>query len=140
MLRRLALVSLATAAAGSTGIGPLPLSLFPAPDALTVTISESRNPAADGTYELTCDGRPGGNHPAREHACARLARLAERETDPFAPVPAGRICAQVYGGPALAHVTGTWLGHPVDARFSRVNGCEIARWENMEPVLPLVRV
>ncbi|MER8232103.1 SSI family serine proteinase inhibitor [Streptomyces sp. NPDC094049] len=141
MLRSFAtLATLATAAAGTSVLGPLPpLSLFSAPDSLTVTVSQSGNPSADGTFDLACDERAGGNHPAREDACARLGRLAEEGADPFRAVPADQMCTQVYGGPALAHITGTWQGRDVDARFSRANGCEIDRWENLEPVLPLVR-
>ncbi|MET7756562.1 SSI family serine proteinase inhibitor [Streptomyces sp. NPDC005389] len=140
MLRRLVLASLATAAAGTAGLGPLPpLPLFTPPEQLTVTVSESGHPDADGTFELRCDDRAGGNHPARENACERLDRLAKEGANPFEPVPADQFCTQVYGGPALAHVTGTWQGRTVDARFSRANGCEINRWENLEPVLPLVR-
>ncbi|MEV8586964.1 SSI family serine proteinase inhibitor [Streptomyces sp. NPDC051180] len=138
MLRRLALATLATAA-GTAGIGPLPLPLLSVPDALTVTIERSGHPAADGTFELRCDDGPEGNHPAAARACERLDRLATEEADPFAPVPQDALCTQVYGGPALAHVTGTWQGRRVDARFSRANGCEIDRWQNLEPVLPLVR-
>ncbi|APE22808.1 MULTISPECIES: SSI family serine proteinase inhibitor [Streptomyces] len=140
MLRRLVLASLATAAAGSAGFGPLPpLPLLSAPETLTVTVAESGDPSADGTFELTCDDRPGGNHPAREDACERLGQLAKEGANPFKPVPADQFCTQVYGGPAVAHITGTWQGRTVDARFSRANGCEIDRWENLEPVLPLVR-
>ncbi|MFH9723348.1 SSI family serine proteinase inhibitor [Streptomyces sp. NPDC017254] len=139
MLRRLVLASLATAA-GTAGFGALPpLPLLSPPDSLTVTVAESGVPDADGTFELSCDGVAGGNHPAREHACERLGRLAEEGANPFEPVPADRLCTQVYGGPAVARVTGTWQGRTVDARFSRADGCEIDRWENLEPVLPLVR-
>jgi hypothetical protein len=35
-----------------------------------------------------------------------------------------------YGGAELATVTGTIDGTRVDARFSRVNGCEIARYDD----------
>nr|WP_055603604.1 SSI family serine proteinase inhibitor [Streptomyces aureus] len=142
MLRRLVLASLATAAAGTAGLGPLPpLPLLSPPEHLTVTVSESGHPDADGTFELRCEdgARAGGNHPARENACERLGQLAKEGGNPFEPVPADQFCTQVYGGPALAHITGTWQGRTVDARFSRANGCEIDRWENLEPVLPLVR-
>ncbi|MFF9427274.1 SSI family serine proteinase inhibitor [Streptomyces sp. NPDC014746] len=141
MLRSLVLASLATAALGTGGLGPLPpLGLFAPPsDALTVTIEKSGRPLADGTYDLTCEGRAGGSHPDARDACTRLDQLAKDGADPFRPVPEDQMCTQMYGGPALAHVTGTWQGREVDARFSRANGCEIARWENLEPLLPLVR-
>jgi hypothetical protein len=58
--------------------------------------------------------------------------------DPFAPVPPDSTCTMVYGGPATAHVTGTWAGRPVDATYDRGNGCEIGRWDRMVPLLPKV--
>ena len=46
-----------------------------------------------------------------------------------------RACTQQYGGPEKATVKGTFKGEPVDAQFSRENGCEIARWEDAAPLL-----
>lgn len=139
MLRRLALATLATAAAGTAGFGSLPpLPLLSPPDALTVTISESGYRTADGTFELTCDGQAGGTHPAAEDACRRLEQLATEGANPFKAVPRDAFCTQVYGGAAVAEVTGTWQGRKIDARFSRVNGCEIDRWNNLQPVLPIL--
>ncbi|MET9671540.1 SSI family serine proteinase inhibitor [Streptomyces sp. NPDC006482] len=139
MLRRLVLATLATTAAGAAGFGPLPpLPLLSPPDTLTVTIAESGVPAADGTYELTCDDQAGGTHPAADDACERLEQLAKAGTNPFKAVPGDAFCTQVYGGPAVAHITGTWQGREIDARFSRVNGCEIDRWTNLQPVLPML--
>jgi hypothetical protein len=40
---------------------------------------------------------------------------------------------------ATARVTGTWQGRQVDATFDRSNGCEISRWQTLEPVLPNTR-
>lgn len=152
MLRRLALTSAASlaslsalaAAAPASGamLGPLPvpLPLLGSPDTLTITVERSGNPAADGTFRLECrPERATGTHPRAQKACERLEVLSEGGHDPFAPVPQGRMCTQQHGGPATAHVKGTWHGQPVDARFSRADGCEIARWEELRPVLPLVR-
>ncbi|MEU9994720.1 SSI family serine proteinase inhibitor [Streptomyces sp. NPDC050848] len=143
MLRRLVLVSLVTSAAGVGGLGPLPpLPLLSAPDALTVTISKSGHRSADGTFKLECGDKDGkgaearGDHPAAAGACERLAGYAKAGKDPFAPVGKDRMCSLQHGGPAVAHITGEWQGRAVDARFSRANGCEIERWENLEPVLP----
>ena len=63
------------------------------------------------TVTLRCDP-PGGDHPAAEAACAAVAALGPAG---FAPVPADRMCGQVYGGPETARVTGTVAGEPVDA-------------------------
>jgi hypothetical protein len=47
-----------------------------------------------------------------------------------AKVPEHQACTMQYGGAELATVTGTIDGTRVDARFSRVNGCEIARYDD----------
>jgi hypothetical protein len=46
------------------------------------------------------------------------------------------MCTQIYGGPETARIVGTWAGQAVDARFSRVDGCEIARWRALTGLLP----
>jgi hypothetical protein len=70
---------------------------------------------------------PGGTLARRAEACARLGRLR----DPFAPVPKDVVCTQVYGGPEVARVRGTFRGRRVDASFNRRNGCEIRRWDRV---------
>ncbi|MFD7864088.1 SSI family serine proteinase inhibitor [Streptomyces sp. NPDC059783] len=152
MMRRLALtavVSLAALSAAAPGAvavaGPLPLPLglpvLQGDDGgtrLTVVVSGSGDPAADGRYELECEPA-GGSHPAARQACERLGQLAEAGQDPFAPVPRGAMCTQQYGGSATARVTGTWQGRSVDSAFDRTNGCEMGRWNNLRPLLPNVR-
>ncbi|WP_175410562.1 SSI family serine proteinase inhibitor [Streptomyces sp. TRM64462] len=152
MLRRLVLASAASAAslavlsaggpfaAAASGPLPVPVPLLSADDSLTITVERSGNPAADGTFRLECGpDRASGTHPRAQRACERLEELSADGRDPFAPVPQGRACTQQHGGPATAHIKGTWHGHRVDAHFARTNGCEIARWENLQPVLPLAR-
>ncbi len=102
-------------------------------DHLTVTVQGAGD--ADGRYELYCHPG-GGDHPDVSGACAALDRGARWGKDAFAPVPEGSVCTMQYGGAATAHVTGTWAGRPVDARFDRGDGCEIARWDRLVPVLP----
>jgi hypothetical protein len=53
----------------------------------------------------------------------------------FEPVPGNVACTEIFGGPQTATVTGTLAGAPIDAEFSRANGCEIARWVAAAPVL-----
>jgi hypothetical protein len=76
---------------------------------------------------------PGGDHRHPAAACAALARLAH----PFAPKPAGVMCSDIFSGPQRAHVTGTFRGSPVDARFRRSDSCETARWARIAPVLAI---
>lgn len=75
-------------------------------------------------FDLTCTP-PGGDHPDPAAACALLDEMRK----PFAPLPPRTACTDIYGGPQTARVTGTFEGDEVDAEFSRVNGCEIARWD-----------
>ncbi|WP_228976351.1 SSI family serine proteinase inhibitor [Streptomyces sp. DH12] len=147
MLRRLVLTSAASLAAlGVAAPAAVAAPLFPLPpllgasDSLTITVERSGNPTADGTFKLECDGDRGtGTHPRAQRACERLAELSKDGRDPFSPVPQDRMCTQQHGGPATARIEGTWHGRPVEAAFARTNGCEIARWENMQPVLPQAR-
>lgn len=87
--------------------------------------------AAPHVYTLRCDP-PSGGHPNPTGAC----ELLHSGADVFAPVPAGGVSAQVYGGPQRAVVTGTWCGQPVSAGFSRTNAAETARWKRAVPILP----
>lgn len=151
MMRRLALTAVvslaalsaapaATAAAGPFPL-PLPLSLLQDDDGgtrLTVVVTGSGNPEADGRYELECEPA-GGTHPVARQACERLGQLEGETADPFAPVPGDAMCTQQFGGPATARVTGTWQGRTIDSSFDRTNGCEIGRWNSLRPVLPNVR-
>ncbi|HEY3069640.1 MAG TPA: SSI family serine proteinase inhibitor [Gaiellaceae bacterium] len=79
------------------------------------------------TATLTCDP-DGGSHPDPAQACDAL--LSHEEA--LEPVGKDVACTQVYGGPQLATLSGT-----VHALLSRRNGCEIARWEALAPVVEL---
>ncbi|MGW9123226.1 SSI family serine proteinase inhibitor [Streptomyces sp. NPDC055663] len=158
MMRRLALTAVASlaalsavapAATADSGTLPLPLArplplplpvlqdeAGQAPARLTITVSGVRG-AADGTFELRC-APAGGSHPAAKQACGRLDELADEGEEPFAPVPEDALCTLQHGGEATARVTGTWQRRHIDAVFSRTDGCEIARWNNLVPVLPNV--
>lgn len=120
------------------------VALAPAPasahdtggDHLTVTVRGAGG-GADGTFEVDCHPAR-GTHPDVSGACAALDRNTRWGRETFAPVPEGSVCTMLYGGPATAHVTGTWAGRPVDARFDRSDGCDIARWDRFVPLLPKV--
>lgn len=98
---------------------------------LTIVLDET-GAGDEVTFTLTCDP-PGGDHPDPEGACAALE--AAGGVDAFAPTPADRACTEIYGGPQTATVEGTVDGTDVSATFSRVNGCEIARWDALAPLL-----
>ncbi|MGW1556613.1 SSI family serine proteinase inhibitor [Streptomyces sp. NPDC002144] len=132
-----ALPAVAHAESASRTLVPPPSRDEDRPDHLTVTVRDA-GAGRDGTYHLSC--HPGsGDHPDVAGACAALDRGTHWGRETFAPVPDGSMCTMQYGGPATAHVTGTWAGRPVDASYSRGDGCEIARWDRMVPLLPDLR-
>ncbi|MEU3844676.1 SSI family serine proteinase inhibitor [Streptomyces sp. NPDC028635] len=154
VLRRLLVLTAVTVAAGSLSAAPSLAygrtgsdSLMPPPvrdedrpasgDHLVVTV-QGAGQGRDGTYEVFCHP-DGGTHPDAAGACQALDRNTRWGQETFAPVPEGTMCTMQYGGPATAHVTGTWAGRPVDARFDRGDGCEIGRWDRFVPLLPDLR-
>jgi hypothetical protein len=112
--------------AASTVAGPTSAPASPQ-TSLTITFDPGDGTAAE-EWTLTCDP-PGGTHPDSAATCAALAAL---DPEVFAPVAPDQMCTQIYGGPETAAVRGTWNGTPLDATFSRNNGCEIARWNTVE--------
>jgi len=127
-----------TPAAVSVPLAPPPVRdedrVDPVGDHLTVTVRNA-GVRADGTYEVNC--HPGrGSHPDVNGACAVVDRNTRWGQDVFGPAPEGSVCTMQYGGPATAHVTGTWAGRPVEATFDRSDGCEIGRWDRLVPLLP----
>ncbi|WP_151478875.1 SSI family serine proteinase inhibitor [Streptomyces albicerus] len=148
MLRRLALTVATSAAASFAALSaaapvayaeslplmPPPVSGADGTDHLTVTVSQAGD-GMDGTYELDCHP-VGGSHPDAAAACEQLDQKTSWGNDPFAPAAPGGMCTMQYGGPATARVTGTWAGRPVDATYERRDGCEIARWDALVPLLP----
>ncbi|MYW63880.1 hypothetical protein GTY65_07325 [Streptomyces sp. SID8379] len=134
-----ALAALPSAAHADTGPRRMPPAPFSSldgrgPDRLTISVADAGN-GSDGTYELEC-GPAGGTHPDPGAACGRLEEIGATGADPFAPVPAGAQCTMQYGGDATARITGTWHGRAVDASYKVSDGCQIARWRQLDPVLP----
>ncbi len=78
------------------------------------------------TATLAC--RPAGGSLPRPGAACRLL-LATKE--PFRRTPRRVACTEIYGGPAVAHVLGTFKGRRLSRWFNRKNGCEIARWDRV---------
>ena len=64
--------------------------------------------------------------------CRVLGGLEPRDLE---PVPRRTACAQVYGGPATARVTGELRGVRVTAEFNLTDACEIARWRRNAALL-----
>ncbi len=84
--------------------------------------------AAPQNASLTC---PGAKAKDRD-ICAALDVVAPKV---FEPVPVDQACTAIYGGPRKATITGRYQDEPVSAVFTQENGCEIARWNQIKPVL-----
>ncbi|HYH24841.1 MAG TPA: SSI family serine proteinase inhibitor [Blastococcus sp.] len=84
------------------------------------------------SWTLVCAGVAEGTHPEAQAACDHLAGT----TAPFAPLPDDVMCTEQYGGPQTAHITGRWRAEAVDLQLSRVDGCRIAQWDALGPLLP----
>lgn len=87
-------------------------------------------------YILQCDGTTpsdASNVPKPEEACALVEKSAQAlfftQADPTLQ------CTQQYGGPQTATVSGSVDGRPVQVEFARTDGCEISRWNALEPLL-----
>jgi hypothetical protein len=111
------------------GAAPQPTS--PAGTALTITFDSDGKGTDVKTWTLTCDPA-GGDHPDAAGACGALAAAKE----PFAPLAKDAICTEIYGGPSIATIRGSWRGQPVDVRYSRENGCNISRWDAVTKAIP----
>jgi hypothetical protein len=69
---------------------------------------------------------------AASPSCRRLGAIT---VGSLAPVPGDVACAELFGGPAVATVTGMLRGKDVDATFALSNSCEIARWRRNAALL-----
>jgi hypothetical protein len=87
-------------------------------------------PATQLTVRVDPDGD--GPKPAKEAQVRSASGLRPADLD---PVPDDVACTEQYGGPETATISGTLDGREVDARFARNNGCEIARWDTVAPLL-----
>ncbi len=86
------------------------------------------------TWTLTCEPA-GGSHPEPARACGVLGAEGGRALE---DVPAETVCAQLYGGPQVATISGSWRGVPVSARISREDACQTDRWTALLGLLPPV--
>ena len=73
-----------------------------------------------------------GTVPNPEEACRRLESM-ER---PFVRPTGQVVCTEIYGGPAVAEILGTFQGTEVNATFARSDGCEIALWDRHQFLFP----
>ncbi|XAS72882.1 serine protease inhibitor [Micrococcaceae bacterium Sec5.1] len=107
---------------------------------LTVTLTEAPGAAPIEFYLRSAKGilspEPDSIDSNLPDATAALAAVEQFGEEVFFPVPRpDRICTQQYGGPQVALVTGWFRGRKIHSKLSRTDGCEIARWRAMAPLL-----
>lgn len=131
MLATLAgLLGACAAPGGARGAAePTPSATAPA-TVLTITLAPAKT-APVHRWTLSCQPAA-GSHPHPATACAYVAKTPATV---LRRVPGHEACSMIFGGPQVATVKGTWRGVPVDARLSRANGCEIARWDKLKPLI-----
>ncbi len=96
------------------------------------------------TVDADGDGPEGGQGAAGDlHGTDGQRRVRRRPRawpPPTSPEPKGDVaCTQISGGPETATIKGTLRGEPIDASFSRSDGCEIARWDKLKPLFDQVK-
>ncbi|MFF2299026.1 serine protease inhibitor [Arthrobacter sp. NPDC058127] len=102
---------------------------------LTITLTEAPG-AVEYEFVLLGSGGEVSEGSTLPDPRAALAAVEQFGEEIFFPVPRpDRICTQQYGGPQVAMVTGRFRGREVSSRFSRTDGCEIARWRTMSALL-----
>ena len=94
---------------------------------LTITLDRDGNDGPEPP--LGAQVRCPGDGPA---VCDSVDALPE---DPGAPTDPQTACTEIYGGPDELTVTGSLRGEPIDAAFTRENGCEIERFERFSELL-----
>jgi len=102
---------------------------------LTIRLTEAPG-APEYVFRLEASGGALAGGCTLPDSAAALAAVTQHGEDIFFPKPGPpRMCTQQYGGPQVAVVTGWYLGREVNSEFSRTDGCEIARWRAMAPLL-----
>ena len=95
---------------------------------LKITLWPKGKDGPSRTATLTCDPN-GGTHPDPAAACAAL----DAHPEALHPVPGDVACTEIYGGDQVALIEGDGMR----VILNRTNGCEIARWDALAPVVEI---
>jgi hypothetical protein len=93
-------------------------------------------PEVDISGKVSCDGAPTGTGLFASTAVQVCADLAVR-ADVFQQIEqsGGQVCAEVYGGPQHASISGSVGGQSVDLSIDRSDACGIQSWQSLEWLL-----
>ncbi|MDO5752346.1 hypothetical protein [Arthrobacter sp.] len=103
---------------------------------IAVTPSPGAQPQVFILVSANGEPGPGSTVPDPTAAMAALDRYGEGI---FFPVPGPQqACLDVFSGPEVAVVTGTFNGRSVNATFKRTDSCQTARWQALAPLFGAV--
>lgn len=121
---------------GSASSAPSPDTTADATTELTIAFwADGRGEGDVKRWTLRCDP-VGGTHTRRATACSRLYGMQR----PFAPQKDAQFCTQVYGGPDQAVISGEHRGQRIWILLSLGDGCKIARFKQLEFLVPGLHV
>ncbi len=124
--RLLVAMLLAVLAAGCGEDEPAPRPASAAPTELRIAVDpDGKGPRLPREHRLRCPGA---------RVCGEVDRVVRRAS---ATASEPGACTGRFGGSATARISGRQDRRPVDLSFARRNGCDIARWEDAEPLLAL---
>ena len=134
--RRAALTVLAVALGGCGGARPVAVRGDGPATSLRVEVRAAPGATARRAT-LTCDGSPAatGFITDSRAACDLVTGDDNARARLVAGAPAQRVCTQLYGGPQQAQVTGRISGRAVDVTVTRADGCGVADWSLLQPLL-----
>jgi hypothetical protein len=104
---------------------------------LTVTIGTTKRPR-EFEATLRCGADPTGTGylaGLNAGACDFLRQSNEARTLLIEGPAPGRVCTEIYGGAEVADISGTLDGSRVGVAINRANGCGIADWDLLRPIL-----
>jgi hypothetical protein len=103
---------------------------------LSIRAADGRGKVEEATLE--CNEQRADASGLSGRSPAELCQLARRLGSSLIKGSDPRqACTQIYGGPETARIRGTIDGRDVDRRLSRTDGCKIAEWDRVAPLLPL---
>lgn len=111
---------------------------------VTVDITITHPDADDVAYTISCLGDTatviGDVGISDFAACAQLADDADKDERLLDGVPGDQVCTEIYGGPDVATIVGTYDGvdgPAINTTIDRSNGCGISEWDTLlSEVLP----
>ena len=121
-----------------TTVAPAPPAPSGAAISLDVRITSEGQALQSGT--LSCGASATGTGMFASPAAAQAACNLLRTNDSAAKLlvygpPADLLCIEIYGGPEVAKITGTIDTQRVATTLDRTNGCGVAHWKTLAPLL-----